>query len=40
MISGDDSGTDEEILDDIEGTIASTNNNIIIVRSAGNGFQK
>ena len=36
--SGDDSGTDEEILDDIEGTIASTNN-IIIVRSAGNGFK-
>ena len=36
--SGDDSGTDEEILDDIEGTIASTNN-LIIVRSAGNGFK-
>ena len=36
--SGDDSGTDEEILDDIEGTIASTNN-IIVVRSAGNGFK-
>ena len=36
--SGNDSGTDEEILDDIEGTIASTNN-IIIVRSAGNGFK-
>ncbi len=35
---GDDSGTDEEILDDIEGTIASTNN-LIIVRSAGNGFK-
>ena len=36
--SGNDSGTDEEILDDIEGTIASTNN-LIIVRSAGNGFK-
>ena len=36
--SGDDTGTDEEILDDIEGTIASTYN-IIIVRSAGNGFK-
>ena len=36
--SGDDTGTDEEILDDIEGTIASTNN-LIVVRSAGNGFK-
>ena len=36
--AGSDSGTDEEILDDIEGTIASTYN-IIIVRSAGNGFK-
>jgi plastocyanin len=36
--SGADSGTDEEMLDDIEGTIASQNN-IIIVRSAGNGFK-
>ncbi len=36
--SGDDSGTDEEILDDIEGTIAGTKN-IIVVRSAGNGFK-
>jgi len=36
--SGDDVGTDEEMLDDIEGTIASTKN-IIIVRSAGNGFK-
>jgi len=36
--SGDDSGTDEEILDDIEGTISSTKN-MIIVRSAGNGFK-
>ena len=36
--SGNDTGTDEEILDDIEGTIASTNN-IIISRSAGNGFK-
>ena len=36
--SGNDSGTDEEILDDIEGTIASTNN-LIVVRSAGNGFK-
>ena len=36
--SGDDLGTDEEMLDDIEGTIASTKN-IIIVRSAGNGFK-
>ena len=35
--SGDDTGTDEEIMDDIEGTIAASNN-IIIVRSAGNGF--
>ena len=36
--AGSDSGTDEEILDDIEGTISSTYN-IIIVRSAGNGFK-
>ena len=36
--SGNDVGTDEEILDDIEGTIASQKN-IIIVRSAGNGFR-
>ena len=36
--SGDDTGTDEEMLDDIEGTIA-TAANIIIVRSAGNGFK-
>ena len=36
--SGNDTGTDEEILDDIEGTIASTNN-LIISRSAGNGFK-
>ena len=35
--SGSDTGTDEEILDDIEGTIASQKN-LIIVRSAGNGF--
>ena len=35
--SGDDTGTDEEMLDDIEGTIAGQKN-IIIVRSAGNGF--
>lgn len=36
--AGSDSGTDEELLDDIEGTISSTYN-IIIVRSAGNGFK-
>ena len=36
--SGADSGVDEEILDDIEGTIASQKN-LIIVRSAGNGFK-
>ncbi len=36
--SGDDTGTDEEMLDDIEGTIASANK-IIVVRSAGNGFK-
>ena len=36
--SGADSGTDEEMLDDIEGTIAGTKN-IIVVRSAGNGFK-
>ena len=36
--SGDDTGTDEEMLDDIEGTIARQKN-IIIVRSAGNGFK-
>ena len=36
--AGDDTGTDEEILDDIEGTISSQKN-LIIVRSAGNGFK-
>jgi plastocyanin len=36
--AGDDAGTDEEMLDDIEGTIAGQKN-IIIVRSAGNGFK-
>ena len=36
--SGSDSPADEEILDDIEGTIASQKN-LIIVRSAGNGFE-
>ena len=36
--AGDDTGTDEEMLDDIEGTISSTGK-IIIVRSAGNGFK-
>jgi len=36
--SGADLGTDEEMLDDIEGTIAAQKN-IIIVRSAGNGFR-
>ena len=36
--SGSDTGTDEEMLDDIEGTIAGQKN-IIIVRSAGNGFK-
>jgi len=36
--SGDDTGTDEEMLDDIEGTIAGQKN-LIIVRSAGNGFK-
>ncbi len=36
--AGDDTGTDEEMLDDIEGTIAGQKN-IIIVRSAGNGFK-
>ena len=36
--SGADLGTDEEMLDDIEGTIAAQKN-IIIVRSAGNGFK-
>ena len=36
--SGDDTGVDEEMLDDIEGTIA-TSDKIIIVRSAGNGFR-
>ena len=35
--SGTDSPADEEVLDDIEGTIASQKN-LIIVRSAGNGF--
>ena len=36
--AGDDTGTDEEMLDDIEGTIAGQKN-LIIVRSAGNGFK-
>jgi len=36
--SGSDSPADEEILDDIEGTIASQKN-LIIVRAAGNGFE-
>ena len=36
--AGDDTGTDEEMLDDIEGTIASQKN-LIICRSAGNGFK-
>ena len=36
--AGGDSGTDEEILDDIEGTI-SDNHSIIVCRSAGNGFK-
>ena len=36
--AGDDTGTDEEMLDDIEGTIAGQKN-IIVVRSAGNGFK-
>jgi len=36
--SGADSGTDEEMLDDIEGTISS-NHAIIVCRSAGNGFK-
>ena len=35
--SGTDSPADEEVLDDIEGTIAGQKN-LIIVRSAGNGF--
>jgi len=35
---GSDNGTDEEMLDDIEGTISSSHN-IIVVRSAGNGFK-
>ena len=35
--AGSDTGVDEEMLDDIEGTITSTHN-IIVVRSAGNGF--
>ena len=36
--AGSDSGVDEEMLDDIEGTISSTHN-IIVVRAAGNGFK-
>ena len=36
--AGGDSGTDEEILDDIEGTI-SDSHSIIVCRSAGNGFK-
>ena len=36
--AGDDTGTDEEMLDDIEGTISGSKN-IIICRSAGNGFK-
>jgi len=35
---GDDTGTDEEVLDDIEGTIAASER-ILICRSAGNGFK-
>ena len=35
---GSDNGTDEEMLDDIEGTISSSYN-ILVVRSAGNGFK-
>ena len=35
---GSDNGTDEEMLDDIEGTISSSTN-IIVVRAAGNGFK-
>ena len=34
--SGNDSGTDEEMLDDIESTVVASN--ILLVRSAGNGF--
>ena len=36
--AGADSGTDEEMLDDIEGTLTNTNN-ILLCRSAGNGFK-
>ena len=36
--AGDDTGTDEEVLDDIEGTIAASQK-ILICRSAGNGFK-
>ena len=36
--AGSDAGVDEEILDDIEGTISSSHN-IIVVRAAGNGFK-
>ena len=36
--AGSDSGVDEEMLDDIEGTISSSHN-IIVVRAAGNGFK-
>ena len=35
---GSDNGVDEEMLDDIEGTISSSYN-ILVVRSAGNGFK-
>ena len=35
---GSDANVDEEILDDIEGTISSSHN-IIVVRAAGNGFK-
>ena len=36
--AGSDSGVDEEMLDDIEGTFSSSHN-IIVVRAAGNGFK-
>ena len=36
--AGSDANVDEEILDDIEGTISSSHN-IIVVRAAGNGFK-
>ena len=35
--AGNDSGTDEEMLDDMESTLVAAN--IMLVRSAGNGFQ-